>query len=248
MQYGRGFQPDALGAHDGSARSYLASAPSRGQPVQWLDAVGVGNQLQTETCVGFAMTRGIAYGAAALGLPPLVGSEAAVVAGARMLADPNAPVVDAGCQPFLAAQFIRRYGLPTQDSWPFDPSTVARPLTLAELCTGDKSLPLLLDAFLEVEADVDLLRQALDAGHAVFYAVASSTEAFEGAKPGDLIDATPVRRTTDHAGLLIGYDSVGFIHQNSWGKAWGYAGTIHVTPDFVMQGDNFRIIRLKVPT
>lgn len=154
MRLGTGFKPDTDATHDGSARDFLgAQRITPGGPVRFLDAIGgVGNQGATSTCVGWAFVECIALRAAALGLSLPRGSEL----GVRNLAleleavangKAGAPITDTGCQPSLAVQGIRQYGLPTQAAFPFDPAHSTDRLTLSQLEAADKLVPLFVRGF-----------------------------------------------------------------------------------------------------
>src|ERR1019366_6210214 len=116
---------------------------------------GVQNQQQTEKCVGFSIVSCIALRAAALDLTLPRGSELAVVAIAQQLemmgeGTPNAPLLDNGCSPALAVQGIRRFGLPSQASFPFDVTRTAEKIDVSELEDADRTIGLFVHEFLGI--------------------------------------------------------------------------------------------------
>lgn len=251
MTYGLGFRRDTHATHDGDAAAYLASAPNSGKrPAAYLDQVGgVLDQEQTSTCVGQAIKRAVDLRAAALGLTIPSGSATAI----RNLAleleakldGTSSPLTDVGCEPSLAVQALRTYGLPSETACPFGPDTLTRPITLAELEDADKRVTIFVRQFRGVAATGDdrivQVRQALDAGLPVILAVRASTPEFQGYQGGLLTAWT--QGGTDHMVQLVDYSDDGrIVLLNSWGEAWGAGGCALVDGSFVKAADHLFIV------
>jgi hypothetical protein len=256
MAFGRGFRPDTLVTHDGSADAYLGTAaPSAGKRlVDYLPSIGgVGNQGSTESCVGFAFRETIGLRAAALGLSVPLGSALGIYAGTRQLEQAfgkvtDQPLTDSGSSPALAVEFIRRFGLPSEAAFPFDAAKVCDKLTLADLETADKTVPLFVRGFYAITSEGDALiaqcKQAIDTLHPVALAVCSATGDFEAGN--GIIDAPPTPRTTDHMIELIdhreGANGTEFLILNHWSTAWRQGGMAWCTSAFVQAANNFFVI------
>jgi hypothetical protein len=233
---GLGFRRDTHATHDGDAGPLLASLPSASKrPIAYLEQVGgVLDQGQTSTCVGQAFKRAIDLRAAALGLSVPSGSAAAIRNLAlqienRLDGKLGAPIEDVGCEPSLAAQAFRTYGIPSEAAYPFDPARCTDPITLAELEDADKRIALFVRQFRGITATGDTrlaqVRQALDAGMPVVLAVNASTPEFQNYEAGTVLTAW-AQGEPDHMVQLIDYadtQSGSFDLLNSWGPTWGAA-------------------------
>lgn len=246
IRSGTGFQPDTHATHDGSARDFLgAQQGTPGGPVRFLASIGgVGDQQQTESCVGWSFVECIALRAAALGLSLPRGSEL----GVRNLAlelelvalgTPGLALTDRGAQPSLAVQGIRQFGLPSQAAFPFDPAQAARRLGLGDLESADKTVPLFVKGFYGITDDGDAritqIRQALAADIPVALAVYSGSAAFQAPNDPDMnptsrgiIGAPLSYRSPDHMVELVdvrdGDQGAEFLILNHWGRQWGTDG------------------------
>jgi Papain family cysteine protease len=253
MRYGLGFRADVHATHDGDAGAFLASASAAaGRPSQYLDQVGgVLDQGQTETCVGQAFKRAIDLRAAALGLS-LPSSSALAIRNLALQVEQRLdgvsgqPLTDVGCQPSLAVQAIRTYGLPSEAAFPFDPAHTTDKLTLSELEDADKRVGVFVRQFRGITATgsdrIVQVRQALDAGMPVVLAVNGSTPEFQSYQGGGLLTAWTQGRT-DHMVELIDFSDDGlFDLLNSWGPSWGAGGRASVDGPFVQASDHLFVV------
>ena len=246
---GLGFARDTVATHDGSATPLLRAA-LRGcsdtiRPVDFLTAIGgVGDQGQTESCVGWTFVEVVALRARALGLDLPRGSELGVWALARQLAGQAEGFTqrylhDEGAQPSLAVRGLREYGMPSQASLPWDPSGVTKKVSLGMLEAADATVPLLVHGFFGIttsgEEKLDEITAALRTGHPVAIAVCASTSEFQNAGPTTPpLPAWDQSLAPDHMVSLVDYDTDGnFLLLNHWGASWGNGGLAWVSSAFV---------------
>ena len=254
MGYGFGFRPDTRLTHDGDAGAFLAGLSSTRAPIAFLAQVGgVLNQGQTETCVGQAFKRAIELRAAGAGFAIPPGSALAIRNVALQLDQVAAgtadeDLVDEGCSPSVAVAGIRQFGFPLETAFPFSAEHAADKVTLGELESADRWLPLFVDQFRGIVATGDArlvqVRAALAGGMPVPLAVNASRGAFQTPGSGP-IDAPAPGTKTDHMVQLVDFrEDGGFLLLNSWGTGWGDSGLKWVTPAFVQAADHLFVVEL----
>jgi len=241
---GTGYVRDLHVFHDGA----LVGAPRAvgQQPDDVLTDADVGNQGRTEKCVGFSLTRAVLLAARILGLGEFLGSESALVNmtnGRRnvLLGLPNAPLVEEGCQPSLAVDCIRRYGLPSQGAFPFSGATSLDRVDLADLLDARKRIGLFVTSWNGIagngDAMVEQCRAVLRAGIPIPVALCSSRPEYQNAGSAP-VDAPSSYQPTDHMNLLVrALDDGNFKILNSWGLDYGVRGCLIGTPGLIKSCD-----------
>jgi Papain family cysteine protease len=233
----RDTHPTVLAGKVPSARSLLGarrfgvgSFPGAASMEQYVDVVR--DQLNTSACVGEASARVISVRCAAMGTPIPYPSILGIYGGARTLglATPDAPLEDTGSQPYLAVQWMQKYGVASEAQYPFDPAKVNDKLTLDEL--GDAAA-FLINGIYRIDATgadrVAEVQQALAANHPVMLGV-EVDQAFEDYNGKGAVTApNPDGFLGGHMLPLIGYQTstagaVTFRGVNSWNTSWGDNG------------------------
>lgn len=199
---------------------------------QYVDAIY--NQLQTETCVGWAFAQGIKERLAVVGTKIGLPSPVGLYTGGRAMARKNAgltpeqaPLQDTGSQPSLVLAACNNWGVPANEAWPFDPATINQEPTFEELeiasafkLTGYYSIG---STGSQRVADV---RQAISSGFPVIIGT-QADQALEDYAGGKGIVTAPNAKNLlgGHMMHIVGYTSDDRLRGvNQWGTAWGDSG------------------------
>lgn len=244
--FGKGYHPDT---HDKSAdlsARALFGAIMRLPAEYSLESfmVGIYDQLQTSSCVGWAFAQAVMLRCAVVGTPIGLPSPEAIYLIARALerkllglTAAQSPLQDNGSQPSLAVQGMAELGIPSNLAWPFDPSTINTEPNLEEL---EVASAFKMQGAYRINSDGDQrvqdVKQAISSG----YPVAIGTQvdqAFEDYSGGSAIITAPnpAHLLGGHMMHLVGYRSDGaFRGVNQWGGSWGDRGLYWADASFVM--------------
>lgn len=243
---GAGHVADVYDARDNMAASApglgLEDVPDR----YFFEQVGASNtavheallpldQGDTSACVGFATTTAVRL-VAALGsspLPPL--SPLSVYATARILDDND--MSDHGTRPRAALKAVQKYGVVSEDRWPFDPDMVTTPVPLDVIQAGVQAR---IDKYYRImstgEARLQELRRAIASGYVPVFGM-DIDDAYDYLGNDDYVPGGAVRGS--HYQCLIGYSARKFRVLNSWGSGWAQNG-MGWLPNTWMVSDSIR--------
>lgn len=243
-RFGKGYHPDTHDkSQDISARA-LFGAIMRLPAEYSLEASisQVYDQGPTSACVGWAFAQAVKLRCAVAGSPIGLPSPTAWYTGARAternllgLTPEQSPLQDNGSTPSLAVMAAQTIGIPSNDVWPFDPTTINDEPNLEELEIA--SAFKLIGAY-RIGSDgtqrIQDIKQAISSG----YPVAIGTmvdQAFEDYNGKGVIAApNPANLLGGHMMHLVGYRADGaFRGVNQWGTSWGDSGLYWASPAFV---------------
>lgn len=156
---------------------------------------------------------------------------------ARELMFPQETSQDAGTYVSLACDVLRRWGVCTEEAWPFDLNKVFSPPPWGAMRQAHVNR---IAAFYRLDSGVSRARlvedviRCLRAGNPVVYGTAIGQNWFDY-KP-DQVLTTP-KDMKDmvgrHATVLVGFANGRFIGENSWGPNWGSNGFYWMDPGYI---------------
>ncbi len=150
-----------------------------------------------------------------------------------------------------AIEGLRKFGAPSEESWPFDPELVnEQPSDEAY----EEASQFLVEDVAVVPTDLSAWKQALAEGYPIIFGLALFESFDKQRKPG--LVPMPSRKESGreshggHAMLCVGYsepDQV-FVVRNSWGDDWGDRGYCYIPFGYMMDeklnyGDSWIIRR-----
>lgn len=223
---GKGYIVDVADDRDWSS-SALFGAP-RGLSKESLrlgdNVRRVADQLQTNSCVGQALSRAIDTRLRFLGFHAPEPSALAIYGGARGSRD---GMTDDGCMPRDAMQWVKDIGVASESSWPFDPSKVNAKLPWD---VDQEASKFLLFQWWRIyssgSARSAAIAQALDKNVPVILGLGVDN-GFEKYSGGTIDEMGP--SLGGHMLCLLGYRTRPdgkreFYGINSWGTTWGLGG------------------------
>ena len=243
----KGYKPDH--AHVRSAKRGLAhligtsiSVPAKASLLGYTPAMR--DQGGTSSCTGFAFWRAIDTRLGFDGVKVTPHSPQGIYTIGRCLdrgrfpEGATEPLGDNGAMPSDVADGCRRYGVPTEQVWPFNPATINDEPSLDELLNAGGFVVKELYRIDAVGADrVRALQAAIAAGYPVVFGT-DVDQAFEDYSGKGLV--APSRRSLGGHMLCGGlaYETlpsgeVVFTGANSWGTSWGDAGFFHYDDAFL---------------
>ncbi|MEI7869732.1 MAG: C1 family peptidase [Candidatus Methylumidiphilus sp.] len=158
----------------------------------------------------------------------------------REFMQPSQVTEDSGTYPSLACDCLRRFGVCTEEEWPFEPDKL---LFKAPSFTAMKGAFIhRLSAFYRItetgDDRVQSILDALRANHPVVYGTDIGDE-WQSYKKGKVLKK-PKNPEGGHATHLVGWDDTQgvLIGENSWGTHWGDDGYYLLAPEVV--ADNSR--------
>lgn len=136
---------------------------------------------------------------------------------------------DEGAYLSAACDVLRRWGVCTEDKWPFDVDKIKTPVSWKAMRQAKTHK---IHAFYRIEpgARVEDTISNLDVGNPVVYGTAIGPE-WDSYQDGEVL-GKPSRITGHHATVLLAYDRVRglFLGENSWGTGWGDEGFYRIDP------------------
>lgn len=167
-------------------------------------------------------------------------SRLAVYWHARNLMVPNETKKDGGTYVSHAFDAIRRYGVPPEADWPWDPAKILEAPTWGAM---RKAYVSKIQAFYKIKASgkdrIDSVVKALQAGNPVVYGCNVDSTWFNyGPKSDPLKPVAKSNRSGRHATVLIGWKDGLFIGENSWGNRWGLDGFYFLDPSVIAHPDS----------
>jgi hypothetical protein len=246
-QYGKGYHPPTHDVtKDFGARAMLGAPLRLAQEFsleQYIQQIY--DQGQTSSCVGWSFAQAVKLRLAVMGSPIGLPSPEAIYVCARAMEREQAglppdgnPLQDNGTQSLLAVQAMQKWGIPSNDAWPFDPTTINNEPSLEELEVAS-AFQLSGSGFARITSVGDQriadIKQAISAGYPVQIGT-SVDKAFEDYNGTGLITAPVVADILGgHAMHLVGFRADGaFRGVNQWGTSWGDSGLYWADPMFVM--------------
>lgn len=233
-----------LGAHRDPEGEARGEPLERLAAVRMLPSVPVGVDLRPfvaaileqsgSSCVGHALAQALRVRAAIQGtiLDP---SPMAIYAMARELETPGRMrLPDAGSYPNKALAGLNDWGVCRRTRWPDDVDPGERvPIDVLEAgvtayITGEYRIG--LDRVTEV-------RRALGAWHPVFFAM--NVDATYMSYRGGLWPGMSGSPQGGHAQCIVGYDDLGVLVANSWGRSFGINGFAHIAWEYIDSDDCF---------
>ena len=167
---------------------------------------------------------------------------------ARELMFPSRVNKDDGTNIGIACDVLRRFGVPPETDWIWDPNKVYTPPSIMSMRNAYLHK---IQAYYKIRSigqqRVDAVKAALRAGNPVTF----GTEV--GVNWGLYRSYNPLRqeplelptiKTGRHATVLIGIKGDTFIGENSWGTEWGHDGFYFMSPDVIAsdKSDDFWIV------
>jgi|APSaa5957512622_1039677.scaffolds.fasta_scaffold15847_2 C1A family cysteine protease len=151
---------------------------------------------------------------------------------ARNLMLPKETHLDDGTFVSHAFDAMRRFGVPTEDAWPWDRRRVSDVPTWSAMRQAYVSK---IDSFYKIRSTgvkrVDMIVEALQAGNPVVFGT-NTNSSWQRYKAGDVLQTVKDRdKTGRHATCLVGIKDGKFIGENSWGSGWGDDGFYLMAPD-----------------
>lgn len=218
--------------------------------------VDVRDQGDTSSCVGFAIAGALQTRLTYLGYKPGRFSALAIYAIARQLEGlyKNKPLPDEGSHPFLAMNGVRRFGMVSEEKWPFDKLVEQKVHQEVPIDVFSEASQFRISNFARIEGSgssrTRACMQALAKGHPVLLGMQVGSE-FQRHLPGSDPIGVEVTNTGGHMTYLVGYEDNGrvFLGANSWTRNWGYDGLYKIRReklehssttdlyDFVVTGD-----------
>ena len=161
---------------------------------------------------------------------------------ARNLMFPPATNEDGGTFVRLACDTLRRYGVCTEEEWPFDLGKVYTPPSWMAM---RKAYVHKIDSFYTIRARgqdrVESVILALAAGCPVVFgaAVGRNWNDYRTFITGHEEPLKPPKDITGwHATVILGWKDGQFIGENSWGKGWGHDGFYYMSPEYIASDDH----------
>ena len=141
---------------------------------------------------------------------------------------------DSGTHPYIACDCLRRFGVCTEEEWPFDINRVFRAPSI--MAMRDAYVHKLSAYYRITETGQDRVKSALDAlraNHPVVYGT-DIGDNWETYSAGQIL-RVPKTPEGGHATHLVGWNDhqAVFIGENSWGTRWGDDGYYLLAPEVV---------------
>jgi hypothetical protein len=184
-----------------------------------------------ESCIGHALAQALRVRAAIMGIT-LDPSAMAIYAVARELEAPGADELpDAGSYPFRAIEGLSDWGVVARRRWS-DDVDASKPVAIDVLEAGATAYVTGEYAISSKGAARGIeIRQALAAGHPVFWA-RDVDRAYMRLR-GDIYRGLTEPAVGAHAGCLVGYDADSVTDAGSWGRTHGADGFARIAWEFV---------------
>lgn len=184
----------------------------------------VHDQGRLADCAANTVGAAVAYGQMRQGKPATMPSRLFVYYNERALEGTIA--ADSGGTIRGALKAARRYGVPPESDWPYDPALLSQKPTAAAYDDGLRNQVL---AYRRLPRDLNQMRACLSTGHpfAFGFSVYESFMSDEVARTGVAPMPHPSEPVVGgHCALAVGYDDAAgrFLARNSWGTGWGMAG------------------------
>ncbi len=232
-----GFSPLKPIDHGALIGAYSKQLPEKCRPWESM-RVPCRDQFGSSCCVGFSLTRAIYLRLLLLGHKPEHPSPVLPYTGARALAreDKHEPLIDDGCDPALAVEALRRWGIVGESAFPFDEDRINEEPTLDVF--EEASAHVIKGISRVTTKDEDALglamRQSIAAGFPVSFGryVGQNFMSY-GTKKNDssfLWTVDESRNGGGHMMLCVGYErfpngDYAYDCDNSWGESWGLRGS-----------------------
>jgi len=155
---------------------------------------------------------------------------------ARNLQDPTKPVEDKGSRISLSFDSSQRYGVPTEEEYPYDTSKVNnKPSWLVYKAAIQNKIKNFYRLDGEGQERITQLKQALVNGNPIVFGTDVSKE-FLGVRDNRVINPPTNNIVGGHAICCVGYDSArkAFEIRNSWGTTWGVQGYGYMSEEYMM--------------
>ena len=156
---------------------------------------------------------------------------------ARELMFPPETGVDDGTYISHAFDVLRRFGVPPEADWPWNPAKInVSPSWMAMR----KAYAHKITAFYKIRSSgqsrVDEVANCLQAGYPVVFGTATGSN-WNRYKKGDVLER-PDKKKGRHATCLVGIVDGKFIGENSWGSGWGDDGFYLMDPAVIAHDDS----------
>ena len=147
---------------------------------------------------------------------------------ARELMFPKETDKDDGTYISHAFDVMRRFGVPPEADWPWDPAAIFEAPSWSAM---RKAYVSKIDSFYKIrstgQARVDMVVEALQANNPVVFGT-NVDRSWTRYRKGDVLD--PVSNDDRTATVLVGIKDGLFIGENSWGNNWGDDGFYLMDP------------------
>ena len=154
---------------------------------------------------------------------------------ARELMFPPETHNDDGTYVSLAFDVLRRFGVPSEEDWPWDLDKINTPPSWMAM---RKAFRRRIKAFYKIKSEgeerVQDVISALRAGNPVVFGTETGRN-WHVYRAGDAL-GLPTKKTGRHATVLVGYKDGMFIGENSWGSRWGDDGFYLMLPSVIASG------------
>lgn len=151
---------------------------------------------------------------------------------ARELMTPPECTKDEGTYVSHAFDVIRRFGVPPEADWPWDPKQLYTPPSWRAM---RKAYLHKITAFYKIRSTgqerVQAVIECLRAGNPVVYGTEVGDN-WQDYKAGQVLHL-PAKSTGRHATVLLGYVGGVFLGENSWGTGWGDDGFYRMAPEVI---------------
>ena len=159
---------------------------------------------------------------------------------ARNLMLPKETNVDEGTYISHAFDAMRRFGVPPESDWPWDPSKIFDGPSWAAM---RKAYVSKIDSFYKIYSSgqkrIDMVADALQSGNPVVYGCNVDSSWFRyGKSSSPLMPVSRDDRSGRHATVLVGIKDGLFIGENSWGSHWGDDGFYYMDPSVIAHSDS----------
>jgi C1A family cysteine protease len=153
---------------------------------------------------------------------------------ARELMSPQRHHIDGGTYISLACDVLKRFGVPTEESWPFNPGKINDNIPI--MAMRDARLHKIHSYYrIKSRGDdrVENVVKALRAGHPVVFGTGVHADWFRYGRNDVLEPLNGRDNEGGHATVLLGYVAGLFVGENSWGSGWGDNGFYRMHPDVI---------------
>jgi hypothetical protein len=148
-------------------------------------------------------------------------------------------MIDNGTYIGHAFDAIRRWGVPSENLWPWDASKVCEAPSWAAMREAYTNK---IHSFYRIQATgVDRIPQvlsALRAGLPVVFGTRVDTQWSWYSSQAQPLRPVVGESLGRHATVLVGYHNGLFIGENSWGVGWGHAGFYFMEPSVIAHSDS----------
>lgn len=192
----------------------------------------------SSSCVGQALARAIHVRAGIQELQLDYPSVLGIYTMARQYGNKTSLLFDTGSQPRIAMMALSRFGICSEETYPFDYTKINEPLPwhVLEADYGAK-----LTGYYKVYGDNEercmALRQALFLGYPIAFGM-DVDQAYEDGD-FDLYQSVTTPLRGKHMQCLVGYNETGFLVCNSWGSSWNSNGLAWLSDKWVGSGHCF---------